>query len=295
MLSSQYKTIRMRCPLILLFLLMFLISCSDEKQDQVKSFEIDGQTEDGFESGDYCAEVTYFNPRTGTHSEYTLKVEVDDNKVEKIFFGNGGWLDSDHMTPQELDEEGECTIISFEGPEYNIKIKDRNCPNYSSVSLERPKPHMTFADCARLLSMTYQEIETYKRKFDEEEMETYTTEMCELLRDYLQKIRKLNAELEVFENGFIHFVHSSSNGNYIRCQAVISKKYDTYFWLDVLNPEQCKGGVLEFDASISGYQDVIVREFPETGNVAHFRMKIVMIDENEDKLKKLIESSCGHE
>jgi len=287
----------MKYHLFLLFLLIFAISCSDEKQDQVKSFEIDGQTEDGFESGVYCADISYYNPKTGTIGNYTLKVEVDDNKVEKILFSNGGWLDSDHMTPEELDDDGECKIVSFDGREYGIKIKDTNCSDYSAVSVDEQEPAMTFIDCATMLGMSQDEIEDYKITFTKDNKEVYTPERCNLLRDYIEKMRNLKAEKEAFDKmldeGFIHMVFSRSNGNYIRCQSVIVKKYGTFFWLEVLNNEKCTMGTMQFDHTVNDWQDVTVKETPDSETAKRYRMKIVMLDSSKEKLEKLIENSCG--
>ena len=166
--------------LFISLVVILFISCNADEKGSTKIFAIDGQTEDGFESGDYCAEVTYYNPRTGTTNEYTLKVEVDDNEVQKIYFNNGGWLDDTHITPQELDDDGECTLTSDKGIEYSIKIIDRKYKTYSSVELEDPEPPMTFADCARLLIMTYEEKEYYKKTFDGDDSEEYNEAKCEL-------------------------------------------------------------------------------------------------------------------
>jgi hypothetical protein len=41
------------------------------------------------ENGVYSATVKYYNSSTGTHSTYTLDVEVESNRVVAIDFGNG--------------------------------------------------------------------------------------------------------------------------------------------------------------------------------------------------------------
>ena len=42
--------------------------------------------------GDYCAEIDYYYSKTGTESTYTLKVEIEDNELVKIYWPNGdGW------------------------------------------------------------------------------------------------------------------------------------------------------------------------------------------------------------
>ncbi|MCB0729367.1 MAG: hypothetical protein KDD00_18030, partial [Ignavibacteriae bacterium] len=75
-----------------------------------------------FEDGTYSATVDYYNPETGYSQTYTLDVEVEDCEVVQIDFPNGGWLDSDHITPAELDEDGNCTVDGEDGKTYEIQI-----------------------------------------------------------------------------------------------------------------------------------------------------------------------------
>ena len=103
-----------------------ILSCSTDSSGETE-FAIEGQTEDGFEDGTYCAEVDYYNPNTGNGNTYTLEVEVVDNEVVQINFDNGGWMDSDHITPQELDENGECTLVNERDYEYTVKITGQGC------------------------------------------------------------------------------------------------------------------------------------------------------------------------
>jgi hypothetical protein len=80
----------------------------------------------GYSDGTYCAEVEYYNSRTGTSSSYTLNVEIEDNEVTKIYWPNGGWLDDDHFDPEELDD-GECSFTSDKGYDYEVEITGPEC------------------------------------------------------------------------------------------------------------------------------------------------------------------------
>ncbi|MBM3161649.1 MAG: hypothetical protein FJZ66_09980, partial [Bacteroidetes bacterium] len=102
----------------ILIILFFLFTCDKKFNNDVDEFPIEGQTAEGFEDGTYCAEVDYYNPNTGKSSEYTLEVDVESNEVTTIYWGNGGWLDEDHFTPELLDEQGECSFSSDRGYEY---------------------------------------------------------------------------------------------------------------------------------------------------------------------------------
>ncbi len=70
----------------------------------------------------YCAEVEYYNPNTGTRSTYTLTVEVQSNEIIEINFPNGGWLDNDHFSGAELEEDGTTSFTSDRGYQYEISI-----------------------------------------------------------------------------------------------------------------------------------------------------------------------------
>jgi hypothetical protein len=89
-----------------------------------------GQRLDGtYDDGVYCAKVEYENPNTGTISTYNLNVEVEDNFLICIQFPNGGYLDTDHFEPAELDEDGICTFKSDEENEYAVTILGPKCTN----------------------------------------------------------------------------------------------------------------------------------------------------------------------
>lgn len=73
------------------------------------------------EDGKYCAEVEYYNPKTGKESTYTLQVQIEEEQLIKIYFNNGGWLDDSHFEPTYIiDGNGDFT--SYEGKEYKVKI-----------------------------------------------------------------------------------------------------------------------------------------------------------------------------
>ena len=74
--------------LIFLFTVFLNVSCSNHSRK--------------YNDGNYCAEVEYYNLKTGTHSTYTLPVEVENNKLTVIHFPNGGWLDDSHFTPPTI-------------------------------------------------------------------------------------------------------------------------------------------------------------------------------------------------
>jgi hypothetical protein len=78
----------------------------------------------GLDDGIYKANVSYYNPETAYSTRYTLDVEVEDCYVIKIKFPQGGWLDKDHITPDELDSDKTVRIKGERGRIYDIEIED---------------------------------------------------------------------------------------------------------------------------------------------------------------------------
>ena len=121
----------------LIMLVFVLASCgSSSSEDSEEEYDIEGQTEDGFEDGTYCADVTYYNPNTGTENTYTLEVEVYNNEVTQINWGNGGWMDEDHFYSQELDSDGSCSFTSDKGYDYTVQITGQDCGYTDESSFE---------------------------------------------------------------------------------------------------------------------------------------------------------------
>ncbi|MNK24776.1 hypothetical protein D3C87_430900 [compost metagenome] len=112
--------------LLNLMLIVFTVmgACSDNPSDLTNEYYTD---EYGFGDGTYCALVEYYNPNTGTRSEYTLNVDVESNELVLIHWSNGGWLDEDHFDPTELDNNGYCEFTSNKGYEYTVSISGPEC------------------------------------------------------------------------------------------------------------------------------------------------------------------------
>lgn len=77
-----------------------------------------------FEDGTYSASVDYNNPETGYSATYTLDVEVQDCQVVQINFPNDGYLDEDHISAAELDEDGNASVDGEEGKTYEVHIDE---------------------------------------------------------------------------------------------------------------------------------------------------------------------------
>jgi hypothetical protein len=116
----------------LILLILVFVSC---KQNQTESNSFASETEniqEEFPDGEYCAEVNYDNPNTGTSSTYNLAVEVENGELVKIQWSNGGWLDSSHFSPPDITD-GTASFDDDRGREYKVELLEPgNCNDSSS-------------------------------------------------------------------------------------------------------------------------------------------------------------------
>lgn len=86
---------------------------SSEPEDEIQENKI--------LNGPYCATVHYFNPNTGTQSDYQLIVEVSDNQLQRINFPQG-WMDQSNFSMVEFDANGNTQFVNDKGYQYSVEI-----------------------------------------------------------------------------------------------------------------------------------------------------------------------------
>jgi len=132
------------------FLFSFLISCNsksqggknetsssnssyNEREDEESSTSSEREDEESstsnssgckFDDDTYHASVDYNNPETGYSATYDLDVVVRDCQVVEIDFPNDGYLDGDHISYADIDEDGNATVEGENGKTYEIKIEN---------------------------------------------------------------------------------------------------------------------------------------------------------------------------
>lgn len=74
------------------------------------------------DDGTYSATVGYNNLETGYSATYTLDVDVEDCQVVQINFPNDGYLDLDHISATDIDEDGNANVDGENGKTYEIQI-----------------------------------------------------------------------------------------------------------------------------------------------------------------------------
>ncbi len=122
---------------LLILVLLIVNSCSsksiDRENDIIESNsstyyeedsneEISNSSDCKFDDGTYSATVDYNNPETGYSATYTLDVEVQDCQVVQINFPNDGYLDEDHISYADIDDDGHASVDGEDGKTYEIQI-----------------------------------------------------------------------------------------------------------------------------------------------------------------------------
>jgi hypothetical protein len=137
--------------LLFLFAVLSITSCKKSADNYEDSEGVSTTTdEDGNEvypDGTYCADIDYYNPDTNTRSNYTLNVEVESNEVTVIQWSNGGWLDSSHFTPEELDSSGSCSFTTYDGKQYDVQITGSECNDTDTFQVSDDEDEVKCPEC----------------------------------------------------------------------------------------------------------------------------------------------------
>jgi hypothetical protein len=130
MLATRRKLTMRKVNLILVTITVFLFACSpngetpEEDKDASTSYQNSSSDADcKFDDGTYSATVDYDNPNTGYSATYTLSVDVQDCQVVQINFPNDGYLDEDHISAADIDEDGHASVDGEDGKTYEIQIE----------------------------------------------------------------------------------------------------------------------------------------------------------------------------
>ena len=95
---------------------------AESEEAEIENTESSNNSECKIEDGTYSATVDYNNPETGYSATYTLDVEVQDCQVVQINFPNDGYLDEDHISAADLDEDGNANVDGEDGKTYVVLI-----------------------------------------------------------------------------------------------------------------------------------------------------------------------------
>lgn len=118
-------TIASICAILIIMLLSCGKRSSYYSQDSYNDYEYYQSI-----NGSYCARVEYYNPATGTHSTYTLSIEIEEDELKKIYFPNGGYI-----SPNVLISSGSTDFYWDDGTHFQVEvIQDSECSNTDDFS-----------------------------------------------------------------------------------------------------------------------------------------------------------------
>lgn len=111
--------------LFLFTILVFVFGCNKSSNETrtAKSNFFESSSEE-YPDGEYCAEIDYYNPDTGTSSTYNLSVEIENGELVKIEWSNGGWLDDSHFSPPDITD-GTASFEDDRGREFEVKLLEQ--------------------------------------------------------------------------------------------------------------------------------------------------------------------------
>ncbi len=113
-------------------------------EEEEEEEEEETEDEEGYQDGTYCAIIKYYYYKTGSSSEYTLPVEIEDNLLTVIHWPNGGWLDDSHFDPPDISN-GDATFTTDDDHQYSVSIiGEGNCSQnrsrqYQEVQTTQPQ------------------------------------------------------------------------------------------------------------------------------------------------------------
>ena len=144
--------------------------------------------------------------------------------------------------------------------------------------------------------MTEEEITDYELRFSSRRTDVFSAEMCESFRKYIIESRRSKAKMAAIENefneGHIESVQIRSTGDVVTCHNIIVKKFGRYYWLEVNSTEKCTMGLLKFDETASGWQEVVVTEDPTKLEANIYRMRVIEDAADKDPLQYSIDNYC---
>ena len=66
-----------------------------------------------------------------------MTIEIEDHRLIRIEWPNGGWLDESHFSDVEISEDGEANFESDRGYEYTVQIVGSRACRYKGVDIPR--------------------------------------------------------------------------------------------------------------------------------------------------------------
>jgi hypothetical protein len=280
----------------LYFILLLLVSCGGGET----AADVEENDLPKYPDGTYCANVDYYNSSTGTRRTYTLNVEVESNEVTKIIFGNGGYLDNRHITPETLSNGGNCSITDDKNRTFDISINGSACASIDNINDDEDvaeETRITLGQCASTIPMSEEELSDYEREFNTSRNDLISYEWCEKLYDYITKMREINGRRQNMENqmsnGYIQKLHSIGGDDEIRCQTMIVLRNGTYYLLELAGRRRATMGLTNFNPNNSDWQNIAIKENFESTTMPVFEARVVNRSSSMSSLELEMDNYCS--
>jgi hypothetical protein len=241
---------------------------ADSKEEEEDNIEEIPKLADG----DYCANILYYNPKTGHRASYDLTVEVIENSIEKIYFCNGGHLD--HFDAPELDENFNCSFISYEGIHWDVTVSETPCDPQENCTNEDLAIY-EFGYLLQSLNVTASELKVLEKELGLSPDDYITLRQLKTITEYLRILRAQNALNAEVEAGFIEDVHRLGMRGQLVCQNAIVKRYRKFYLLEVMGQKECVMGAVDFDSNNNSWQMVLIKPDPNSSVRHGFQMRIL--------------------
>jgi hypothetical protein len=281
--------------LYFLFLLL-LVSCGGHDT----TVDVEEPQAPKYPDGTYCANVDYYNPSTGTRRTYTLNVEVESNEVTTILFGNGGYLDNSHITPESLSNSGSCSITDDKNRTFDISINGSACASIDNINdgeSVAEETRITLGQCAATIPMTEEELSEYETQFNASRNESISEGFCEKLFDYVTKTREIKRKKDDMErqmsNGYIQKLHSIGGDDNVRCQLMIVLRNGTYYLLELAGRRRATMGLTDFDPYSSDWQNIAIKENFESTTMLVFEARVINRSSSMASLESEMDNYCS--
>jgi hypothetical protein len=250
------------CFIVTLLNFLFVVGCGQNTGSPETSSEREPKDE-SYEDGTYCADVTYYNPYTQKQNEYTLNVDVEDGKLTKVYWSNGGWLDDSHFTPPEVSQSGDCSFTSDKGYQYTVSINGSECLSTDNPdAIEGREGNITRKQCADLYGASSSLFNDFLKERKVSADDVIDDEDCDLMHKSLETLERLRNLEERMNKGYIQQVYTKTSGYGAVCQTFIVKRYGILYLLEVGQGEATMG-LTSFNPKEESWQELMIQEKPD--------------------------------
>lgn len=268
---------------------IFFIGCKGDEEQNTEELQVTSNYSDGR----YCADIIYYNPNTQRQSEYTLNVEVENGKLTKMLWSNGGWLDVSHFNPPNVSASGDCSFTSDKGYQYTVSITGSECMTTDNPkAIEGREGNLTRKQCADLYGASSSLLNAFLKDRNVAADDVIDDEDCERMHKSLESFERLRNLEERISNGYIQKVVTRKNGyDVIVCQAMVVQRKNMYYIMEITRGAATMG-LTSFDPEIDDWQEIMIQEKPNELKGVIVLARILYKSKNKAELDELAESFC---